>query len=647
MAEVGMNWLLKARPDIRPTMSVNEGGGERFELTDGRSMVGVGIGEKGTYPARVTAVGEAGHGSMPTLGDNAVPHLADLITQIGRGLPTPVAHPLVDRMLEVLLGDAYAPGDDLPAALAAAGALHPELEHVMPALAGTTMAPTMVGGSDKRNTQPSRAWVELDCRVLPDTTEADVEAAVRDRLGEGPAYELSWPEPLIPGNASPPDGPVVQAIRDWVMTEVPDAVLLPSLGTGITDSSYLRAAAGTAAYGFSPFFTTPLEVYSPGSTTPTSGCTSTTCTPRSGSTSTLPRSCWHEGTRARHRHRHPRARRARRDHRRGRRQGRAHDPHRRRRRADRCHGRGPPPRPRVGRPGLRGLPPPQRQRRDDGLAVDRRGRPAALPHRDHQHPQRGRRPRRAGRDRGRVGGGGVGAARRGRDLGRHAQRRQRLPRHRRARQGGVRRGGRRSRRRGLRGRRHRDGVSRLQRRDRYGVAQGGRVHRGRARPGQPRPPRAVPGQRRAGGAAGRRGRRARHPLPLATRQRLDHRHRGDRRPVAAAAVPPAGAACVVRRGPHRGGRREQQRRPLPRVRDRQPRHASHRRRRPRNGRGPHPGQQRHEPALRRRHRGRRGGHPQRDPGLADDDRERSHRPHAARHLLLAALEKYGRAATPR
>ncbi len=261
MAEVGMNWLLKARPDIRPTMSVNEGGGERFELTDGRSMVGVGIGEKGTYPARVTAVGEAGHGSMPTLGDNAVPHLAELITQIGRGLPTPVAHPLVDRMLEVLLGDAYAPGDDLPAALAAAGALHPELEHVMPALAGTTMAPTMVGGSDKRNTQPSRAWVELDCRVLPDTTEADVEAAVRDRLGEGPAYELSWPEPLIPGNASPPDGPVVQAIRDWVMTEVPDAVLLPSLGTGFTDSSYLRAAAGTAAYGFSPFFTTPLEVY--------------------------------------------------------------------------------------------------------------------------------------------------------------------------------------------------------------------------------------------------------------------------------------------------------------------------------------------------------------------------------------------------
>ncbi len=261
MAEVGMNWLLKARPDIRPELSVNEGGGELYELTDGRTLVGVGIGEKGTYPARVTALGEAGHGSLPTMGDNAVARLGEVLARIGRGLPTPVAHPLVDQMLEVLLGDSYQPGDDLTSALAAAGALHPELEHLMPALAGTTLAPTMVGGSDKRNTQPSRAWVELDCRVLPGATEADVEAAVRERLGAGLDYELTWPEPLIPGNASPPDGPVVQAIRDWVAGEVPGATLLPSLGTGFTDSSYLRAMAGTAAYGFSPFFATPLEVY--------------------------------------------------------------------------------------------------------------------------------------------------------------------------------------------------------------------------------------------------------------------------------------------------------------------------------------------------------------------------------------------------
>jgi len=260
MADVGMRWLLEHRPDIRPDLSVNEGGGERFELTDGRVLLAVGVGEKGTYPARVTALGEAGHGSTPTLGDNAVPHLGEVLARVGRGLPTPCRHPLVDTMLDVLLGDGYDADGDLAAMLAAAGRLHPELEHYLPALAGTTMAPTMVGASDKRNVMPSRAWVELDCRLLPGTTEAEVEATVRERLGAGLAYDLSWPEPLIEGSSSPADGPVIDAIREFLADEGVVAGLLPSLGTGFTDSVYLRAAAGTAAYGFSPYLSTPLAV---------------------------------------------------------------------------------------------------------------------------------------------------------------------------------------------------------------------------------------------------------------------------------------------------------------------------------------------------------------------------------------------------
>ena len=345
MAEVGMNWLLRARPDIRPDMSVNEGGGERFELTDGRTLVSVGVGEKGTYPARVTAVGEAGHGSLPTLGDNAVPHLGELIARIGRGLPAPVAHPLVDQMLEVLLGDAYAPGDDLPAALAAAGALHPELEHVMPALAGTTMAPTMLGGSDKRNTQPSRAWVELDCRILPGTTEADVEAAVRDaagrrhRLRADVARAAHPRQRLAPRRTRRAGDPRVGGRRAAGLRAAAEPrhrlhrLVVPPRG---------REHGGVRLL---PVLHHPDRgATSPGSTTPTSGCTSTTCTPRSASTSTSRRRSSHEGPRPRHRHRHPRARRARRDHRRPRRAGRAHDRHRGRRRPHRRHGRACPTR---------------------------------------------------------------------------------------------------------------------------------------------------------------------------------------------------------------------------------------------------------------------------------------------------------------
>lgn len=262
MYDVGMRWLLEQRTDIRPAYAVNEGGGERLPLTDGRVVVPVGVGEKGTYPARVVALGEAGHASTPTVGDNAVPLLGELLRRIGAGLPDPVPSPLVDRSLEVLLG---AVPDDLADGVARAGQLHPALTHLLPALIGTTLAPTMLGGSSKRNVMPARAWVELDCRILPGTSETDVERAVRARLGEA-AYDLEWPEPLVAGSSSPETSPLMTAIEAAMADVRPGdrATLLPLLGTGFTDSVHLRAAAGTTAYGFNPFVHTPAEVIEAG-----------------------------------------------------------------------------------------------------------------------------------------------------------------------------------------------------------------------------------------------------------------------------------------------------------------------------------------------------------------------------------------------
>ena len=106
--------------------------------------------------------------------------------------------------------------------------------------------------------------MELDCRILPGTTEADVEREVRARLGEDVAYELSWPEQLISGSSSPASGPVIEAARAFVEAEGMEATLLPVLGTGFTDSVYLREAGIGASYGFSPFWSTPAEVLASG-----------------------------------------------------------------------------------------------------------------------------------------------------------------------------------------------------------------------------------------------------------------------------------------------------------------------------------------------------------------------------------------------
>jgi len=260
-ADVGMRWLLEARPDIRPDLAVNEGGGQRLELADGRVVLLLAVGEKGTQPVRVAAVGEAGHASMPTLGDNAVPHLGELLRRVGQGLPTMEPTELLDATLSVLLDD---PDPDVATALQQAIPLHPTFVHSLPPLAGTTMAPTLLHGSAARNVMPARAWMELDCRILPGTTPDQVERAVRDRLGEGVRYELSFPEATVPGSASPPHGRLPDAAAAFLAEQDPGASLLPVLCTGFTDSSFLRAAGPTAAYGFSPFRATPTEVLDAG-----------------------------------------------------------------------------------------------------------------------------------------------------------------------------------------------------------------------------------------------------------------------------------------------------------------------------------------------------------------------------------------------
>ncbi len=261
MADVGMRWLLESRPDIRPDLALNEGGGSRLQLPDGRVVQMVSVGEKGTYPARVVALGEAGHASTPSVGDNAVPILGELLRRVGTGMPTRTPSALVDRTLEVLLEQ---PITDPAAALARAAALHPVLAHTLPALAGTTMAPTLLSASTKRNVMPARASMELDCRILPGTTAADVEREVRDRLGSDLGYELEWPEHLVAGSASSPSSPLMDAMAAVLSRSGDDAALLPILSTGFTDSVYLRAAGTPTAYGFSPFVATPPEVLAAG-----------------------------------------------------------------------------------------------------------------------------------------------------------------------------------------------------------------------------------------------------------------------------------------------------------------------------------------------------------------------------------------------
>ena len=259
--EVGMPWLLRERPDLRCDYAIDEGGGARLELADGRVVYTLQVGEKATLPATITALGEAGHASIPTLGRNAVPLLAELIRRLDAHRTRKRLVPAIRGMVEALGVD---PDQDLDAVAAQCGALHPVFALEMEALLGITIAPTLLTGSSARNVLPGRASVGVDCRILPGDVEADLERELAEALGDGIPYEVRLDQGITGGTESPLGTPLHDAIAAAIDAHDPGAVLVPQLSTGFTDAAFIRQAFGTVAYGFWPLTVTPLDVYEGG-----------------------------------------------------------------------------------------------------------------------------------------------------------------------------------------------------------------------------------------------------------------------------------------------------------------------------------------------------------------------------------------------
>ncbi|MFZ1881498.1 MAG: M20/M25/M40 family metallo-hydrolase [Gaiellaceae bacterium] len=242
----GLQWLVEAHPDsVRADFSINEGAGDRVEL-GGKVLYLCATAEKMSAPFRLRVHGRSGHGSMPSIADNALVKAAPFIERLGAFTTEPKLIPEVEALLRLLL-------PELPAArqaLAAARGIAPLAGELIEPLLGMTVAPTMVQASSKRNVIPALCEVTIDVRLLPGQTPAEAEAELRAWLGEG-AYELENYE-RQGGTRSPIGGPLWDAVQSFLAEEEPGAVAAPTCVAGFTDSHWMREAFGTVAYGFFP-----------------------------------------------------------------------------------------------------------------------------------------------------------------------------------------------------------------------------------------------------------------------------------------------------------------------------------------------------------------------------------------------------------
>ena len=263
----GAKWVAEHRPDwVRAAGALNECGGVSTTIA-GRRLYPIQVAEKGFAAYRIAVRGTWGHGSMPRE-DNAAVLAAVVIERLavlGRSRVTPVMArffalaaaalpPDAGRLLAGLSGD-----DPGRAEAAISAACDPMYARALRALLRDTISPDVIHAGVKYNVIPGDAMVEVDCRILPGTTEADMRAEVVERLG--PELAAACEIELIVHGA-PVEAPAEGRLFDLMVAAIrdhdPDGIPLPVMAPFATDAKHTDTV-GTPTYGFSPLRLDPDE----------------------------------------------------------------------------------------------------------------------------------------------------------------------------------------------------------------------------------------------------------------------------------------------------------------------------------------------------------------------------------------------------
>ena len=241
----GAEQIVLQRPELVAdcTEGVGEVGG--FSATiRGQRFYLVEAAEKGMAWMRLTATGNAGHGSMRHP-DNAVTRLAEAVARIGtHDWPvrlTPSMQVLLSAVGEVAGVEATPENaEELVEEFGSAA-------RMLGAVIRNTTNPTMLEAGYKVNVVPGQATAHVDGRFLPGH-EDEFLATLADLIGEGVDIDF---ESLQAGLETTFDGDLVDAMTASLLEEDPGARVAPYLMSGGTDAKHWHKL-GIRCFGFAP-----------------------------------------------------------------------------------------------------------------------------------------------------------------------------------------------------------------------------------------------------------------------------------------------------------------------------------------------------------------------------------------------------------
>src|SRR4051812_2657067 len=249
--QFGIDYLVANHWDkIASEYSLNEGGDFALEPNGKLPYAGVAPTQKVPRGLRVAAHGSSGHGSMPRL-DNPITHLAVAVAKIGEW-QAPMRLNETTRTFFARLAKISPPEKawyythlDDPKTEAYLRANEIGLNSML----RTSIVPTIIKGGFRENVIPAEAEATLDVRALPDEDIPQLIATLK-RLVNDPQIEIT---PIVGGQKRPAatpstiDSEMFHALERAQKKVWPEAVTLPVMQVGATDSAQLRAK-GVQAY---------------------------------------------------------------------------------------------------------------------------------------------------------------------------------------------------------------------------------------------------------------------------------------------------------------------------------------------------------------------------------------------------------------
>lgn len=255
----GVDWLVKNHRDlVDAALVINEGGGGT--LRGGKPLFNsVQAAEKITtnFTLRVTNAG--GHSSVPR-SDNAITALADALSKVGRHR-FPVKFNDVTRAFftETAKLETPAMGKAMAALVAnnsdaaAIGTVTADPRYN--AMLRTTCVATELKGGHATNALPQLAEANVNCRIYPSESAAEVQTALAKAIGDTSVQVLIRSQrPSTPASALLPD--VMQHVERITADLWGPMPIIPTMSTGATDSRFFRAL-GVPAFGVSGLFSDP------------------------------------------------------------------------------------------------------------------------------------------------------------------------------------------------------------------------------------------------------------------------------------------------------------------------------------------------------------------------------------------------------